>query len=44
MSEALTQKDSVSRVMVDPVQAVRLGCSEVRVPIKRSRDGDRNYK
>ena len=30
MSEALTQKDSKSRVMVDPVQAVRLFSSEVR--------------
>ena len=30
MSDALTQKDSGSRVMVDPVQAVRLWCSEVR--------------
>ena len=32
MSEALTQKDSGSRVMVDPVQAVRLVRSEVREP------------
>ena len=32
MSEALTQKDSMSRLMVEPVQAVRLGCSEVRIP------------
>ncbi len=31
MSEALTQKDSGSRVMVDPVQAVRLWDSEVRL-------------
>ena len=30
MSEALTQKDSMSRLMVEPVQAVRLICSEVR--------------
>ena len=30
MSEALTQKDSMSRLMVEPVQAVRLLCSEVR--------------
>ena len=32
MSEALTQKDSMSRLMVEPVQAVRLVCSEVRIP------------
>ena len=31
MSEALTQKDSMSRLMVEPVQAVRLVRSEVRV-------------
>ena len=30
MSEALTQKDSMSRLMVEPVQAVRLVRSEVR--------------
>ena len=30
-SEAVTQKDSLSRVMVNPVQAVRLVRSEVRV-------------
>ena len=30
MSEALTQKDSMSRLMVEPVQALRLKCSEVR--------------
>ncbi len=33
MSEALTQKDSVSRVMVDPVQGVRVFGSEVRQAI-----------
>ena len=32
MSDALTQKDSMSRLMVEPVQAVRLARSEVRVP------------
>ena len=32
MSDALTQKDSMSRLMVEPVQAVRPGCSEVRNP------------
>ena len=30
LSEAVTQKDSLSRVMVIPVQAVRLVSSEVR--------------
>ena len=30
MSDALTQKDSMSRLMVEPVQAVRLERSEVR--------------
>ena len=43
MSEALTQKDSMSRLMVEPVQAVRLFGSEVRRCL-RSRDGERNYK
>ena len=42
MSEALTQKDSMSRLMVEPVQAVRLVRSEVRAPRKLSRDGERN--
>jgi len=32
MSDALTQKDSMSRLMVEPVQAVRRGDSEVRLP------------
>ena len=32
-NEAVTQKDNSSRVMVNPVQASRLGCSEVRNPI-----------
>ena len=32
MSDALTQKDSMSRLMVEPVQAVRLVRSEVRAP------------
>ncbi len=31
-NEAVTQKDSSSRVMVNPVQASRLGYSEVRTP------------
>ena len=31
-NDAVTQKDSLSRVMVNPVQGVRLGCSEVRIP------------
>ena len=33
MSDALTQKDSMSRLMVEPVQAVRLYGSEVRQTI-----------
>ena len=40
MSDALTQKDSMSRLMVEPVQAVRLFRSEVRGCIL-SREGDR---
>ena len=40
MSEALTQKDSMSRLMVEPVQAVRLFGSEVRRCFL-SRDEDR---
>ena len=40
MSEALTQKDSMSRLMVEPVQAVRETGSEVR-PEDLSRDEDR---
>ena len=31
-NEAVTQKDSLSRVMVNPVQASRLGFCEVRIP------------
>ena len=41
MSEALTQKDSMSRLMVEPVQAVSLQCSEVRIA-RMGRDGERN--
>ena len=33
-NEAVTQKDSSSRVMVNPVQAVSLGYSEVRIPVR----------
>ena len=40
MSDALTHKDSMSRLMVEPVQAVRLFRSEVRGCFL-SRDGDR---
>ena len=40
MSDALTQKDSMSRLMVEPVQAFRLFGSEVRRCFLR-RDGDR---
>ena len=32
-NEAVTQKDSSSRVMVNSVQATRLGYSEVRTPV-----------
>ena len=32
-NEAVTQKDSSSRVMVNSVQASRLGYSEVRTPL-----------
>ena len=32
-NEAVTQKDSSSRVMVNSVQATRLGYSEVRTPL-----------
>ena len=42
MSEAVTQKDSLSRVMVIPVQAPRLVCSEVRIP-RLERDVERNW-
>ena len=42
MSEALTQKDSMSRLMVEPVQGVRLVCSEVRIPLELGPDGERN--
>ena len=41
MSEAVTQKDSLSRVMVIPVQAPRLLCSEVRTA-RLERDVERN--
>ena len=41
-NEAVTQKDSSSRVMVNPVQASRLGRSEVRAPLRLRCDGDRN--
>jgi len=32
MREAVTRKDSLSGVMVNPVQASRVACSEVRMP------------
>ena len=41
MSEALTQKDSMSRLMVEPVQAEGLIGSEVRRGLT-GRDGERN--
>ena len=31
-NDAVTQKDSLSGVMVNSVQALRVGCSEVRIP------------
>ena len=40
-NEAVTQKDSLSRVMVNPVQAVRLVRSEVRA-LRLGRDVERN--
>ena len=41
-NEAVTRKDSPSRVMVNPVQASRRGRSEVRGPGKLRREGERN--
>ena len=41
MSDALTQKDSMSRLMVEPVQGCRRSDSEVR-QMKRKPDEDRN--
>ena len=41
MSDALTQKDSMSRLMVEPVQAVRPSRSEVRDSIELSADRER---
>ena len=41
MSEALTQKDSMSRLMVEPVQGERLVRSEVRA-LRLVFDGERN--
>ena len=39
MSDALTQKDSESRLMVEPVQARRVRRSEVRAALARSVTG-----
>ena len=41
-NEAVTQKDTSSRVMVNPVQALRPGRSEVRAPLRLGCDGDRS--
>ena len=41
-NEAVTQKDSSSRVMVNPVQGPRLDCSEVRNPKGRGLKGTEN--
>ena len=40
MTDAVTQKDRQSGAMVDPVQAVRLVCSEVRT-LRLGCNGDR---
>jgi hypothetical protein len=40
LTDAVTQKDRQSGAMVDPVQAVRLVCSEVRT-LRLGRYGDR---
>ena len=42
MSDALTQKDSMSRLMVEPVQAYEVPRSEVRAALSLKRDGERN--
>ena len=42
MSEALTQEDSASGLMVEPVQAQRLARSEVRAPQGRCVKGSEN--
>ena len=41
MSEAVTRKDKTSRVMVNPVQALRPERSEVRAPLRLRRYGER---
>ena len=42
MSEAVTQKDKSSTVLVNRVQASRLRGSEVRLLKRLRRDGERN--
>ena len=37
----MTQKDSMSRLMVEPVEAFRVSCSEVRMVLNLRRDQDR---
>ncbi len=41
INDAVTQKDRQSGVLVDPVQALRPVCSEVRTPLRLGRDGER---
>ena len=41
LTEAVTQKDRRSGLMVEPVQAFRLERSEVRALLRLRRDGDR---
>ena len=40
LNEAVTQKDRRSGLMVEPVQALRERCSEVRISYILGRDGD----
>jgi hypothetical protein len=42
LTEAVTQEDKQSGVLVNSVQETRLADSEVRLPIGLSLDGDRN--
>ena len=36
----MTQKDTLTRLMVEPGQALRLARSEVRAPLKLGRDAE----
>ena len=44
MSDALTQKDRTSRVMVNPVGDSRPGCSEVHIPDGEGSTGPKNSR